>query len=686
MSTRPDRWILCGGASHPDAPADALRLTVAGDEKNLTVDVAGITSALTGRLTPELRDLVLIASYVLAADQAVPRGTADDTDLGDKWRRGFHFVIGVECPSLWSSPAMTDLLQRTLGYLSDDYYTFEFQQGGIRPCEQLTLSTPKGEPILSWDHVQDVVLFSGGLDSLGGAVEQFLRDKRSIILVSHRSADKVYGTQRYLINALREFAPDRTLPHVGIRVQRHDNKLRRERTQRTRSFLYAAIAGAVAHLIGRDRILFYENGVVALNLPVSRQVTGAKATRTAHPKVLKGFAQILSTAMGSPFEVKNPFELMTRAEVIQHLADCGGAELIKDAVSCAYVTKASRQHPHCGVCSQCVDRQFSVRAAGMERFDSELGYAVQLVDGEWDSEDARTMLLDYVDAAERFSRCQSKEEFIGQFGESTRAMQGLYEGMSQDVEQIGQAVFELHKRHGDGVMRVVSNLLGNNPGRLLRGEINPNSAVALISRTGLERCGTPAAPNEPTKVSPWTGGEYMFKPQGDMWLVRYRGGEIYPIKDQRGMTHIHTLLQRPGDFISTDSLTAIAEGHEVAGDSLQISLDATQEAVDSVRQTLEKLQEELDEAREFSHDDEAFRIEQQMEQIAAWLAQETRRGGKAGRELKAVKKSRDRVWKAIDRAINGIKKHCKPLAAHLADELDRGHLARYRHTGVAWDL
>jgi len=179
------------------------------------------------------------------------------------------------------------------------------------------------------------------------------------------------------------------------------------------------------------------------------------------------------------------------------------------------------------------------------------------------------MLLDYVDAAERFSRCQNKEEFIGQFGESTRAMQGLYEGMSQDVEQIGQAVFELHKRHGDGVMRVVSNLLGNNPGRLLRGEINPNSAVALISRTGLERCGVAVAPSESTEVSPWTGGEYMFKPHGDMWLVRYRGGEIYPIKDQRGMTHIHTLLQRPGDFISTDSLTAIAEGHEVAGDSLQ---------------------------------------------------------------------------------------------------------------------
>jgi len=68
------------------------------------------------------------------------------------------------------------------------------------------------------------------------------------------------------------------------------------------------------------------------------------------------------------------------------------------------------------------------------------------------------------------------------------------------------------------------------------------------------------------------------------------------------------------------------------------------------------------------------------------LAQETRRGGKAGRELKAIKKSRDRVTKAIKLAIAGLKEHSPPLAAHLDDEVDRGHLMRYRRTGIAWDL
>jgi len=685
MTAPAEHWLLCGGASHKDAPDDALRLAVTGEDKNLTVDVAGITEALTGRVPPAFRDLILIASYVLAGDQAIDRGSPDDTDMGKKWRRSFRFVIGVEDPELWRKPAMMSLLEDTLGFLSEDYYTFEFQKGTSRPGEQLALANPKGEPFVSWDHVQDVVLFSGGLDSLGGAVDQFLRQKRDIILVSHRSATKTWKTQRDLIDDLRRMGPERNLPHLGIRVQRHDNALRKERTQRSRSFLYAAIAGTVAQLVGRRRILFYENGVVALNLPVSRQVVGAKATRTAHPKVLKGFAGILSLVAGETFEVENPFELKTRAEVIKHIADCGGQELIRHAVSCAYVTSASNQHPHCGVCSQCVDRQFSVRAAGLRQHDSDEGYEVHLTNDEWSSEGSRAMLIDYVHTAARFARCQTKEEFLSEFGEMTRAIQGLYDGMSHDAEEIGQAIFELHRRHGNGVMGVVAQILAGNPERFVLGEVKPNSVVALLSRAGLQRSG--AMDNAfRGDGSPWTGGENMFVPHGDMWLVRFRGGQIYPIKDQRGMSHIHTLLQHPGDFISTNALTSIAEGHPVAADALQISLDADQDAVDTIKDVVQKLHDELEEAKEFSNDDEVARIEMELEQYGSWLAQETRRGGKAGRELKAIKQSRDRVSKAIGRAITSIKKHSAPLAAHLTEELDSGHLARYRRTGLAWDL
>lgn len=687
MTARQEHWILCDGATHPAAPVDAIRLACAGDGKNLTVDVAGITEALTGQLPPAFRDLILVASYVLAADQAVSRGSPDDADMGKNWRRNFRIVVGVEEPTLWNKPEMTALLEDTIGFLSDDYYTFEFQKTSLRSSEQLCLATSDGAPFLSWDHVQDVVLFSGGLDSLGGAVDQALKQQREVLLVSHRSASKTWKTQRELIDDLRKMAPGRTLPHVGIRVQRKEKSLRKERSQRTRSFLYAAIAGAVAHLVGKQRILFYENGVVALNLPVSRQVVGAKATRTTHPKVLNGFASILSRVAGKRFEVVNPFELKTRAEVIQHIVDCGGQDLIKHAVSCAYVTSSSRQHPHCGVCSQCVDRQFSIRAAALQQFDSDEGYEVHLTNDEWDEESARGMLLEYVQTAARCSRCGSKEEFLSEFGEMTRAVQGLSNGTNRDTEAVGQAVYALHKRHGDGVMKVVAEILASNPERFVLGDIKPNSAKALLSQVGLKRSGAieqPATRHGNCQI--WDGGENVFIPHGDAWLVRFRGGEIYPINNQRGMSHIYTLLQHPGDILSTYALTSIADGQAVAKDALQISLDADQETIDSVKQVVQELEEALAEAKEFHHDDEVARLEMEIEKYGKYYAQETRRGGKAGREPKAVKQSRDRVSKAIKTAITGIKKYSPLLAAHLSNEIDSGHLMRYRRTGLAWDL
>jgi len=99
-----------------------------------------------------------------------------------------------------------------------------------------------------------------------------------------------------------------------------------------------------------------------------------------------------------------------------------------------------------------------------------------------------------------------------------------------------------------------------------------------------------------------------------------------------------------------------------------------------------KGEEERDEAEKFSYDDEVVRIESQMNQMAAFPANETRRGGTVSREPKSAKRSRDRVRKAIKRAIKNINQHSIPLAKHLDEELDRGRLARYRQTGIIWEL
>ena len=50
-----------------------------------------------------LADLLEVASYIYAADSAIPRGGKTDAQMGARWRRKFRFVIPVRQPDLWSS-------------------------------------------------------------------------------------------------------------------------------------------------------------------------------------------------------------------------------------------------------------------------------------------------------------------------------------------------------------------------------------------------------------------------------------------------------------------------------------------------------------------------------------------------------------------------------------------------------
>ena len=141
----------------------------------------------------------------------------------------------------------------------------------------------------------EVLLFSGGLDLFAGTVEELVAHGKKVALVSHRSASKITEAQNYLIGQLRHrFGADRVL-HVPVRANLKDD-LGKESTHRTRSFLFASIGAVTAHLLDLQRIFFFENGVVSLNLPPVGQVVGARATRTTHPQALAGFRRVLRSS------------------------------------------------------------------------------------------------------------------------------------------------------------------------------------------------------------------------------------------------------------------------------------------------------------------------------------------------------------------------------------------------------
>ena len=218
-------------------------------------------------------------------------------------------------------------------------------------------------------------MFSGGLDSFAGVAEAIFERQSRVALVSHQSAPFTKGVQATLVRALRDRSKSELIRHFRL-----DAKLKEEEaaeaTHRTRSFLFAAHGLVVAWSFGRNRIDFYENGVVSLNLAPLEQFVGGRATRSTHPLALGGLSRLFGTLLGNTVVVGNPYLWRTKADIVAKIRDLGLADLLMNTHSCANVRSADRMRTHCGRCSQCIDRRFAVFAAGCERHDPSEMYGV----------------------------------------------------------------------------------------------------------------------------------------------------------------------------------------------------------------------------------------------------------------------------------------------------------------------
>jgi hypothetical protein len=293
---RREHLVLYGGVASSDRTGHhLLQLSLHGPSANVRLRIQDISRRLLANIPDKLADLLEVATYIYAADSAIPRGGRSDAQLGARWRRRLRLVIPVRRPDLWASPPVSSALSETLSFLSEDDYAFEFAPLVEWPPVPSYLE-------LSGDDLDafapgEVILFSGGLDSLAGAVEELATDGNRVALVSHRSASKIASAQKTLVADMRARLGPGKILHVPI-LANLQTDVGGEPTHRTRSFLFAAFGAVTARLFGLDRIQFFENGIVGLNLPPVGQVVGARATRTTHPQALAGFRRVLTRSSG----------------------------------------------------------------------------------------------------------------------------------------------------------------------------------------------------------------------------------------------------------------------------------------------------------------------------------------------------------------------------------------------------
>ena len=262
--------------------------------------------------------------------------------------------------------------EEVLNFLSNDKYSFTFV-----PLEH---DRSYQQQYFEFGDLEDwpfygperVLMFSGGLDSLAGAVET-ARGGAKLVLVSHRPVSTLDSRQKKLFSELRKEFPDQVI-HIPVWINKAERLGRREPTQRTRSFLFSALGTVVAQSVQAGGVRFFENGIVSLNLPVADEALRARASRTTHPVALQLLKSLCSAVTARDFAVDNPYLFKTKTDVVTILSTHKAAHLIPHTCSCAHSMFKPKTQWHCGRCSQCIDRRFAITAAGLLAYDSEADY------------------------------------------------------------------------------------------------------------------------------------------------------------------------------------------------------------------------------------------------------------------------------------------------------------------------
>ena len=700
------RYVLCGNTSAKgvsEDPSRDLRLRLSGKtgQGNITLRIEDVHRKMFRSVPPLFHDLLELATYVYSADQVVRRGADDVDSFGDGWRRNLHFVVPVRNPDFWNSAQVQETLCSTLGFLSDDQYSFDFVKLDQDHQFQDYLEFNDTQQIYGMP--EQVVMFSGGLDSLAGAIDEVVNQKRRVLLVTHKSTSKLNKRHRTLEEMLAEKAGDNVPHRITVRVHKA-KELNHEYTQRSRSFLYVSIGATIAGMLGLRSVRFYENGVISLNLPVCAQVVGGRATRTTHPRVMKGFQDIISLVAGEPFTVENPYIWKTKADVVKVITDAGCHDLIGHSMTCTHTWEMTNQHTHCGGCSQCIDRRFAVLAAQADQHDPVEHYKFDVFTQSRDAQDQKKnvdkiMAAAYLERANQVKGLTDVAQFVSSYPDVGRVFKFLN---YNSAGQAAQRVFDLYKRHADEVMGALDELLSRHrtairertlPGDcLLQTAYQANSVISM-----------------PAVVSAEKQPENFFRKRGAVWETRFQGrNTICLINVDKGAEYINLLLAFPDRETSvyeiavgsTANAIDLPANTGVAPEDIEDGFQVTQgiplgdagdvadkQALREWQQRARELLGEIDEARDAGDHARVEEIEEEM----AFLTKAMEGGkGLGGRQRKAGDKRknvRDAFRNAVDRAIKQIEKYDKPLAEHLKAAIKISNEVAYRPgMSITWDV
>ena len=447
MRNKTTHIVLCSDVPLPkelgkggDSSFLKLSYDPSSKSKNVNIGLPHFTESLSVHIPDRIKDLLEIAGYIYAADRSINRGAIDSLEYHG-WARNLHFVFKVRDLKFWKQESTIKLLSEALLYVSgDNKIDFSFVGGG-RDIGQLNAFDVAGiNPQITGKSI--VALFSGGLDSLAGVLDILETTKNNVILVSHRANHSTTKTQTGIHKKLEEDYPNR-IKYYTFNCTLKERAT--EETQRTRIFLYTAVAFSLATIFKEEELSIFENGITSINFSKRADLINARASRTTHPKTLHHMKQFFSHVAEKKFNIKHPFLFNTKTDVFKLIHSYNKHNYINSTVTCTKTFQRFEHHSsatHCGGCSQCIDRRFAAFASHLEQVDAI--YNFEISKDSFQLDEAKTHLCDYIKLAFNFST-DSVDNFIYEKAEVLSELTDFIDG-TDEYEKV-ERIFELCKKH-----------------------------------------------------------------------------------------------------------------------------------------------------------------------------------------------------------------------------------------------
>jgi 7-cyano-7-deazaguanine synthase in queuosine biosynthesis len=353
-----------------------------------------------------------------------------------------------------------------------DTWSLKFQPGHNTPSTGLFDKRPFHVEVD--ENGLNVALFSGGVDSLAGALQLLESGKEKLILASHQASSSAKKTQRCLYEELNTQYPHR-VKHYPFECNLQGKRAIDE-THRSRNFLFSSIAYALSTAYGQSDFYVFENGVTSINLHRREDLANSRASRTTHPQTIAKLQKFFSTIAEKPFKIFHPFLDKTKFDVMEYVCKVA-PNLLSSSVSCTRAPFTKGDATHCGKCFQCIDRRIAAFAGEGQKLDNSGLYAFDILSEPLDPE-TKTVAIDYIRQAISFAKNSPdyfQDEYLLDISQVVEYLP--FEGT--DLERT-EKLWNLFRKHGDCVRNSLSAMRARYDDIFLSGP-KANSLLELIS-------------------------------------------------------------------------------------------------------------------------------------------------------------------------------------------------------------